>query len=51
MISEGSCETEDLCNDAENSAFHHHLKVIDDCTGLMYFLLNKCILGVSIRVF
>jgi len=23
MISEGSCDTEDWSNDAENSAFHH----------------------------
>ncbi len=23
MISEGSCDTEDLSNDAENSAFYH----------------------------
>jgi len=23
MISEGSCDTEDWCNNAENSALHH----------------------------
>ncbi len=32
MISEGSCDTEDWCNDAENSALHHmnklHVKYI-----------------------
>ncbi len=31
MISEGSCDTEDWCNGAENSALHHrnklHLKI------------------------
>ncbi len=26
MISEGSCDTEDWCIDAENSAFHHRKK-------------------------
>jgi len=32
MISEGSCDTEDWSNDAENSALHHrnklHFKII-----------------------
>ncbi len=27
MISEGSCDTEDWCNDAENSALHHKIKL------------------------
>ncbi len=31
MNSEGSCDTEDWCNDAENSALHHrnnlHFKI------------------------
>ncbi len=27
MISEGSCDTEDWCNDAENSALHHRNKL------------------------
>ncbi len=26
MISEGSCDTEDWCNNAENSALHHRKK-------------------------
>ncbi len=28
MISEGSCDTEDWSNDAENSALHHRKKTI-----------------------
>ncbi len=28
MISEGSCDTEDWSNDAENSALHHRNKTI-----------------------
>ncbi len=28
MISEGSCDTEDWSNDAENSALHHRKKII-----------------------
>ncbi len=28
MISEGSCDTEDWSNDAENSALHHRNKYI-----------------------
>ncbi len=27
MISEGSCDTEDWSNDAENSALHHRSKL------------------------
>ncbi len=27
MISEGSCDTEDWSNDAENTAFHHKNKL------------------------
>ncbi len=27
MISDGSCDTEDWSNDAENSAFHHSNKL------------------------
>ncbi len=27
MISEGSCDTEDFSNDAENSALHHRNKL------------------------
>ncbi len=27
MISEGSCDTEDWSNDAENSAAHHRIKL------------------------
>ncbi len=27
MISEGSCDTEDWNNDAENSALHHRIKL------------------------
>ncbi len=27
MISEGSCDTEDMSNDAENSALHHRNKL------------------------
>ncbi len=34
MISEGSCDTEDWSNDAENSALHHrnklHFKIYSD---------------------
>ncbi len=36
MISEGSCDTEDWSNDAENSAAHHrnkvHLKIYSNLT-------------------
>ncbi len=28
MICEGSCDTEDWSNDAENSALHHRIKYI-----------------------
>ncbi len=28
MISEGSCDTEDYSNDAENSALHHRINYI-----------------------
>ncbi len=28
MISEGSCDTEDWSNDAENSALHHRINYI-----------------------
>jgi len=44
MISEGSCDTEEWSNDAENSAFHHrnklHFKIysnIYNITVLLYF--------------
>jgi len=34
MISEGSCDTEDWSNDAENSAMHHrnklHFKILSN---------------------
>ncbi len=38
MISEGSCDTEDWSNDAENSASHCYY-------FLLYFWSNKCRLG------
>ncbi len=44
MISEGSCDTEDWSNDAENSVLHH-LHFARNLFGLIYFfqkhLTNK----------
>jgi len=41
VISEGSCDTKDWSNDAENSAFDHrnklHFKIFED---RKYFILN-----------
>ncbi len=53
MISEGSCDTEDWSNDAENTALHHknklHLKIYSNrnCNFkcLLYFWSHKCSLG------
>ncbi len=47
MISEGSCDTEDWSNDAENTAlFLKDIKtVILNHTILLYFWTNKCRLG------
>uniref|UniRef100_A0A673HEA1 Pleckstrin homology domain-containing family G member 5-like n=1 Tax=Sinocyclocheilus rhinocerous TaxID=307959 RepID=A0A673HEA1_9TELE len=42
MISEGSCDTEDWSNDAENSALHHRNIYI-----LNYILIEKLYLGIS----
>ncbi len=36
MISEGSCDTEDWSNDAENSALHHRNK--------LYFKILKTVI-------
>ncbi len=37
MISEGSCDTKESSNDAENSALHHrnklHFKIYSNCHG------------------
>ncbi len=58
MISEGTCDTEDWSNDAENSTLHHRnklhftkyshrkqlLKIIIS-NILLYFWTNKCSLG------
>ncbi len=44
MISEGSCDTEDWSNDAENSALHHrnklHFKMYSN-RKQVYFFLSK----------
>ncbi len=61
MISEGSHDTEDWSNDAENTALHHrnklHLKniqieklfkiaiIFQNITVFIVFRLNKCSLG------
>ncbi len=41
MISEGSCDTEDCSNDAENSALHHRINYI-----LKYFQIENTHLKV-----
>jgi len=43
MISEGSCDTEDWSNDAENSALHHRNKCI-----LNYFKIEKSLLNIQL---
>ncbi len=40
MISEGSCDTEDWSNDAENSALHHKLYYIFDKTNVVLISIN-----------
>ncbi len=40
MISEGSCDTEDWSNDAENSALHHRNKL-----HLKYIKMKNCYLN------
>ncbi len=64
MISEGSCDTEDWSNDAENPALHNGNKLhftiyserkrlfefVKHFTKLLYFLSNKCSLGVHKRL-
>ncbi len=40
MISEGSCDTEDWSNDAENSALHRRNKLYF-CIFTIYFWSNK----------
>ncbi len=65
MISEGSCDTEDWSNDAENSALHHRNKlyfkyiqientfliiiIFHNITAFLYFQLNKCRFGELTR--
>ncbi len=62
MISEGSCDTEDWSNDAENSALNHRNKLhfnkymkiensyfILKYYFLLYFQPNKCNLGEQKR--
>jgi len=54
MISEGSCDTEDWSNDAENSASHNRnklhfkifseRKVILNCTNISQYYCFYCIL-------
>ncbi len=43
MISEGSCDTEDWSNDAENSALHHrnilHFKIYYNRKWFLYILI------------
>ncbi len=52
MISEGSCDTEDWSNDAENSALHYRNKwyfkiyqIVIIFYSFNYFLSNKYSLG------
>ncbi len=44
MISEGSCDTEDWSNDAENSALHHrnklHFKIYSNRKQLFLIVMN-----------
>ncbi len=48
MISEGSCDTEDWNNDAENPALHHKLhisnKAIFSCSNVSPYYSVDCIL-------
>jgi len=49
MISEGSCDTEDWSNDAENSALHHRNKLHLKIQLEKIFQMNAAL--VSIRDF
>ena len=52
MISEGSCDTEDWSNDAENSALHHRNKLHLKKILLFYCNFDQInAASVSIRVF
>ncbi len=52
MISEGSCDTEDWRNDAENSALHHRNKIyfkyseIENSYFKLYFFHNITVFSV-----
>ncbi len=43
MVSEGSCDTEDWSNDAENSALHHRNKLYI----LKYIKIENCYFKLS----
>ncbi len=49
MISEGSRDTEDWSNDAENSALHHMNK-LHFYSYFIVFTVNKCSLGEQKRL-
>ncbi len=57
MISEGSCDTEDWSNDAENSALNHrnklHYKIYSKtqlCSILLYFVIKNKKKGAYIAI-
>jgi len=55
VISEGSCDTEDWRNDAENSALRHRNKlqyknILKQKTIILTIISNKCRFGEDMRL-
>jgi len=54
IISEGSCDTEDWSNDADNSALITGINYILNCRNMLLFLLyfwsDKCSIGEQKRL-